>query len=197
MELAVCVEPARKRLVLSTFVGTLRFHQRSEYLKEFAYPVLKEICEFWEERLIIDANGALVTPDGWSPEHGPHEPGVTYDQEIIWICLQTISKPLKFLIRILIIGQGGGHARKLLKPQIGKWGQLMEWSVDRDDSTDTHRHISHLFALHPGRQISVTTTPALAAAAKKILIAVVIKVRAGNGLADKFLGAYVRRKPCL
>jgi alpha-L-fucosidase 2 len=47
----------------------------------------------------------------------------------------------------------------------------MEWCVDRDDSTDTHRHISHLFALHPGRQISVTATPALAAAAKKILIA--------------------------
>jgi alpha-L-fucosidase 2 len=59
---------------------------------------------------------------------------------------------------------------KLLKPQIGKWGQLMEWSIDRDDSTDTHRHISHLFALYPGRQISLIATPKLAAAAKKTLI---------------------------
>jgi alpha-L-fucosidase 2 len=46
----------------------------------------------------------------------------------------------------------------------------MEWSVDRDDSTDTHRHISQLFALHPGRQISVTATPELAAAARRTLI---------------------------
>ena len=60
------------------------FTNDRKYLKEFAYPILKEICEFWEERLIADSNGALVTPDGWSPEHGPHEPGVTYDQEIVW-----------------------------------------------------------------------------------------------------------------
>eukprot|EP00825_Cyclidium_porcatum_P020467 TRINITY_DN23176_c0_g1_i1.p3 TRINITY_DN23176_c0_g1~~TRINITY_DN23176_c0_g1_i1.p3 ORF type:complete len:215 (+),score=6.00 TRINITY_DN23176_c0_g1_i1:618-1262(+) len=46
----------------------------------------------------------------------------------------------------------------------------MEWSVDRDDSTNQHRHISHLFALHPGRQISGNETPELAAAAKKTLI---------------------------
>ena len=60
------------------------FTNDKKYLEKFAYPVLKEICEFWEERLIADTNSALVTPDGWSPEHGPHEPGVTYDQEIVW-----------------------------------------------------------------------------------------------------------------
>jgi alpha-L-fucosidase 2 len=148
------------------------FTNDRKYLKEFAYPVLKEICEFWEERLITDANGALVTPDGWSPEHGPHEPGVTYDQEIVWDLFTNYIEASKILdqdadyrAKVVVMRE------KLLKPQIGKWGQLMEWSVDRDDSTDTHRHISHLFALHPGRQISVTATPALAAAAKKILIA--------------------------
>jgi len=148
------------------------FTNDRKYLKEFAYPILKEICEFWEERLIADSNGALVTPDGWSPEHGPHEPGVTYDQEIVWDLFTNYIEASKILEQDADYRSKVVEMReKLLKPQIGKWGQLMEWSVDRDDSTDTHRHISHLFALHPGRQISVTATPALAAAAKKILIA--------------------------
>ena len=51
-------------------------------------------------------------------------------------------------------------------PKIGKWGQLQERMVDRDDPKNDHRHGSHLFALHPGRQIPPTKTPALAAAAK-------------------------------
>lgn len=147
------------------------FTNDKKYLENFAYPVLKEICEFWEERLITDLNGKLVTPDGWSPEHGPHEPGVTYDQEIVWDLFTNYIEAAEILnvdpeyrAKVTVLRE------KLLKPQIGKWGQLMEWSVDRDDSTDTHRHISHLFALHPGRQISVTSTPGLAAAAKKTLI---------------------------
>ena len=147
------------------------FTHDKKYLKEFAYPVLKEVCEFWEERLIINANGALVTPDGWSPEHGPHEPGVTYDQEIVWDLFtnyieasEVLNLDADFRSTVTALRE------KLLKPQIGKWGQLMEWSTDRDDSTDTHRHISHLFALYPGRQISKTKTPQLAAAAKKTLV---------------------------
>ena len=59
----------------------------------------------------------------------------------------------------------------LLGPQIGKWGQLMEWMVDRDDPNDHHRHTSHLFAVFPGQQISPTRTPELAAAARKSLVA--------------------------
>lgn len=147
------------------------FTNDKKYLKEFAYPILKEICEFWEERLITDSNGALVTPDGWSPEHGPHEPGVTYDQEIIWDLFTNYIEASQILdldpdYRKTVISL----KERLLKPQIGKWGQLMEWSVDRDDSTDHHRHISHLFALHPGRQISTSETPELASAAKETLI---------------------------
>jgi alpha-L-fucosidase 2 len=48
---------------------------------------------------------------------------------------------------------------RLLGPQIGKWGQLQEWMEDWDLQDDHHRHNSHLFALHPGRQISPITTP--------------------------------------
>jgi alpha-L-fucosidase 2 len=141
------------------------------YLRNFAYPILKEVCEFWEERLMTDASGALLTPDGWSPEHGPREAGVTYDQEIIWdLFTNYIEAAILLNVDSEYRAQVNLLREKLLKPKIGKWGQLMEWQVDRDDSTDTHRHISHLFALHPGRQISVVTTPKLAEAAKKTLI---------------------------
>jgi alpha-L-fucosidase 2 len=55
---------------------------------------------------------------------------------------------------------------RLLKPKAGKWGQLQEWMEDIDNPKDDHRHVSHLFALHPGRQISPAKTPALANAAR-------------------------------
>jgi alpha-L-fucosidase 2 len=58
---------------------------------------------------------------------------------------------------------------RLLAPRIGKWGQIQEWMEDVDDPNDKHRHTSHLFALHPGRQISPLTTPELAEAAKVTL----------------------------
>jgi alpha-L-fucosidase 2 len=148
------------------------FGMDKTYLKDFAYPVLKEICEFWEDRLIKDANGMLVTPDGWSPEQGPEEPGVTYDQEIAWDLFTnyieaSLTLGLDEDYRETVIAM----RENLLKPKIGRWGQLMEWASDRDNPNDKHRHVSHLFALHPGRQISPVTTPDLAAAAGKSLAA--------------------------
>lgn len=58
---------------------------------------------------------------------------------------------------------------KLLPPQIGQHGQLQEWSNDWDDPEDKHRHVSHLFGLHPGRQITKRETPALFRAAMRSL----------------------------
>ena len=62
-------------------------------------------------------------------------------------------------------------ASRLVAPKIGKWGQLQEWMTDRDDPKDQHRHTSHLFAVYPGRQISLTATPELAKAAAVSLAA--------------------------
>ncbi|MCX6872440.1 MAG: glycoside hydrolase family 95 protein [Verrucomicrobia bacterium] len=59
-----------------------------------------------------------------------------------------------------------GLRDKLLKRRIGRWGQLQEWEEDKDDPKDDHRHVSHLFALYPGRQITRATTPELAGAAR-------------------------------
>ena len=57
----------------------------------------------------------------------------------------------------------------LVPYQVGRYGQLMEWSVDIDDPKDEHRHVNHLFGLHPGHTVSPVTTPELAQAAKVVL----------------------------
>ena len=143
------------------------FGRDKEYLRKTAYPVLKEVCQFWDDRLKRRPDGTLVTPDGWSPENGPLEEGVTYDQEIIYDLFTNTIEAADVLggdkeFRDHISGQRD----KLLKPKIGRWGQLQEWETDRDDPKGEHRHVSHLFALHPGRQITRAGTPELAEAAR-------------------------------
>ncbi|MCF7674824.1 MAG: glycoside hydrolase N-terminal domain-containing protein [Akkermansiaceae bacterium] len=147
------------------------------YLKTVAYPVLKEVCEFWEDRLKALPDGTLVAPMGYSPEQGPREDGVSFDQEIIWDLFtnyieasQALGVDPEYRQKVTAMRE------KLLLPKIGKWGQLQEWMIDRDDPNNNHRHVSHLFALHPGRQIAPSKTPALAEAAK-----VSLKARGDGG----------------
>ena len=142
------------------------------WLKKTAYPVMKEVCEFWEDRLKKLPDGRLVVPNGWSPEHGPHEDGVSYSQEIVWDLFNN------YVAASTALGVDADYRAKvaamrdaLVGPKIGKWGQLQEWMVDRDDPNDHHRHTSHLFAVFPGKEISIAKTPDFAAAAKRSLIA--------------------------
>ncbi|HEY0073837.1 MAG TPA: hypothetical protein VGB77_07020, partial [Abditibacteriaceae bacterium] len=148
------------------------FTQDKAYLQNFAYPILKEICQFWEDHLKELPEGRLVAPLGWSPEHGPDEDGVSFDQQIIWdLFTNTIEASQILDVDREYRAKLMSMRFRLLGPKIGKWGQLQEWMVDRDDPKDTHRHVSHLFGLHPGRQISPLTTPELAQAAKVSLLA--------------------------
>ena len=138
-----------------------------KYLKDRAFPVMKELCEFWEDDLKELPDGTLVSPDGWSPEHGPKEDGVSFDQQLVWDLFTNFIEASIILdddpvFREKIVTMKS----KLLGPQIGKWGQLQEWMVDRDDPENQHRHVSQLVGLHPGRQISPATTPELAKAAR-------------------------------
>ena len=64
------------------------FTQDKEFLRKQGYPMVKEICQYWEDRLKKLPDGTLVAPDGWSPEHGPREDGVMHDQQIIWDLFQ-------------------------------------------------------------------------------------------------------------
>lgn len=148
------------------------FTKDQDYLKNFAYPVIKEVVEFWDDHLKRRADGTLVSPLGWSPEHGPTEDGVTYDQEIVYDLLTNYIQAADVLG---IDGAYRNHVadlrKHLLMPKIGRWGQLQEWETDRDDPKDTHRHSSNLFGLHPGKRISTIKTPELAKAAKVSLLA--------------------------
>ena len=142
------------------------FTQDKRFLREQGYPIVKEICRFWEDRLKKLPDGTVVAPNGWSPEHGPREDGVMHDQQIIWDLFQNYGEMARTL------GVDADYQAKVAEMQahlagnkIGRWGQLQEWQEDRDQEDDTHRHTSHLFAVFPGRQISPSTTPELAAAA--------------------------------
>jgi len=143
------------------------FTRDKQYLRRRAYPIMKELCEFWEDHLKTLPDGTLVSPDGFSPEHGPHEDGVSFDQQLVWDLFTNyieasealgLDEPFRKKIAAM--------RKRLLGPKIGRWGQLQEWMVDRDDPKDRHRHLSHMIAVHPGRQISPLNTPELAEAAR-------------------------------
>ncbi|WP_008583857.1 glycoside hydrolase family 95 protein [Niabella soli] len=152
------------------------FTKDRDYLKKTAYPVLKEICNFWEDRLKQLPDGSLVVPNGWSPEHGPREDGVMHDQQLVWDLFQNYLDAAKALNTDPAYQLKVADMQRRLAPnKIGKWGQLQEWQEDRDDPNDQHRHTSHLFAVYPGRQISLTQTPELAKAA-----IISLRSRSGN-----------------
>jgi len=167
------------------------FTRDKAYLKNVAYPAMKEVCQFWEDNLKTletdgrnfhtqDKNadrtalkgikaGTLVAPDGWSPEHGPHEDGVAHDQQIVWDLFNNTAEAARIVGDTDYGAKLAGLRDRLAGPRIGKWGQLQEWMIDRDDANDTHRHTSPLFAVYPGRQISLVATPGFAVAAKRLL----------------------------
>ncbi len=144
-----------------------------EFLQTKAFPMMKEACEFWEDHLKTMPDGRLVVPNGWSPEHGPRGvDGVTYDQMMVWDLFTNTIEAADVLGTDKAFRDRVAALRdRLVGPKIGRWGQLQEWMDDLDEPNDTHRHVSHLFGLHPGRQLSPTTTPELAAAARKSLTA--------------------------
>ena len=143
------------------------FTRDKEYLRTRVYPIMKDLCEFWEDHLKELPDGTLVSPNGFSPEHGPHEDGVSFDQQLVWDLFTNFEEAGAVLgVDKEFRKKVASMKARLLGPKIGKWGQLQEWMVDRDDPKDHHRHLSHLIAVHPGRQISPSTTPKLAEAAR-------------------------------
>jgi len=116
------------------------FTQDKAYLRTRAYPIMKELCEFWEDVLKALPDGTLVSPDGYSPEHGPSGvDGVSHDQQLVWdLFTNTIdaSKALgvdkDYADKIALLRE------RLLGPKVGRWGQLQEWMED-DGSTGWSR----------------------------------------------------------
>ncbi len=148
------------------------FSGDTAYLRDTAYPLMREVCAFWLGQLKVLPDGRLAVPDAWSPEHGPDEDGVSYSQQIVWDLFNNTVAAADALGADREYRATLAAARdRLVGPQVGRWGQLQEWLADRDDPKDQHRHTSHLFAVYPGRQISRTATPEFARAAAVSLAA--------------------------
>lgn len=142
------------------------YNQHIGYLRNKAYPIMKEAALFWMDYLTPDEKGYLVSSPSYSPEHGGISGGASMDHQIAWDILNNCAEAGKIVGDQAFADSATAIRDKILPPKIGKWGQLQEWKEDVDDPNNKHRHISHLFALHPGRQISPLKTPALAEAAK-------------------------------
>ena len=155
------------------------FTKDKKFLKEKAYPLMKGAAEFCLDFLVEDKNGYLVTAPSFSPENsfiddkgkqGAASIATTMDMSIIWDLFTNIIDASKELnedadFRSLIIAKRD----KLFPLHIGKKGNLQEWYKDWEDVDPHHRHVSHLFGLYPGHEISPILTPVFAAAAKKSL----------------------------
>lgn len=143
------------------------FTRDRQYLETRAYPLLKELCEYWEDSLVEWPDGKLVSPESISPEHGPKAEGNSYEQQLVYDLFTNYIEASEALGKDEAFRNKVESMRsRLLGPQIGRWGQLQEWAKDIDDPNNKHRHLSHLLAVHPCRQISPVTTPKLAEAAR-------------------------------
>ena len=147
-----------------------------EFLAKTAWPVLSQVSEFWLDHL-VEKDGKLVVPNGWSPEHGPREDGVAHDQQIVWDLFTNTAAAAEALGNDQFRNRVTIARNRLLGPQVGSWGQIMEWTTERSELEKSHhRHTSHLFAVYPGHQISLTVTPELAKAA-----AISLEARGSDG----------------
>lgn len=147
------------------------FNRDTNFLKKRAWPIMKGAAEFWLAALVADPrDGKLVVSPSYSPEHGPFTAGAAMSQQIVANLFEN-SVAAAGIVGDKAFGERVRQALDKLDRglRVGKWGQLQEWKADLDDPKSDHRHVSHLFSLHPGSAIDVTKNPDLAAAARKTL----------------------------
>lgn len=149
------------------------------YLRTVAYPLMKEAAQFCVDFLVESPEGRLVTAPSTSPENvfvtetGQKEAvsvASTMDMGIIWDLFSNVGQAAQQLNVDADFRQMLAQKKQKLFPlQIGKAGNLQEWYRDWADEDPQHRHVSHLFVLHPGREISPLISPNYADAARKTL----------------------------
>ncbi|MBK9392158.1 MAG: glycoside hydrolase family 95 protein [Bacteroidetes bacterium] len=155
------------------------FTMDKEYLKR-VYPVMLESARFYLKWLVVDPKtGELVSGPASSPENSFKAPdgsvaqismGPSHDQEVIHELFTNVLSASKVLQdNSTILPDIDSALKKLALPKIGSDGRLMEWREEFPETEPTHRHVSHLYMLHPGNQIDPDKTPELAAAVRKSL----------------------------
>lgn len=149
------------------------------YLRR-VFPILRSSAEFTLDWLVEDPRtGKLVAGPATSPENtfitadgqrGSLCMGPAMEQQIAWDAFSNYLEAAQVLgVNEPTVAEVRKASSRLLGPQIGSDGRLLEWSEEFKEAEPGHRHVSHLFALHPGRQITLTGTPELAAAARRSL----------------------------
>ena len=141
------------------------------FLRETAYPLMRGACEFFLDALVESPDGEwLISGPSNSPENGGLVMGPTMDHQIIRNLMGNTIAAAKILEEDPGFRAELAGVRSRLAPnQVGQLGQLQEWLEDVDDPGNKHRHVSHLFGLHPGVEITPYGTPGLFEAARKSL----------------------------
>jgi alpha-L-fucosidase 2 len=153
-----------------------RFTSDREFLRSRAYPLMKGSAEFYLAWLIEDGKGHLTTCPSFSTENDFMAPdgkpamtsaGCTMDMALIReLFANCIAASKELGIDSDFAAKLDAARQRLIPYQIGKFGQLQEWSIDFVESTPGQRHMSHMYPLYPGSQITPRTTPDLAKAAR-------------------------------
>ena len=160
------------------FMEHYRFTGDKQFLAKRAYPILKEASLFFLDYLVPEPNtGKLVAGPSISPENkfiGPDgksaasDMGAAMSQEIVWDTFSNYLEAASILnIEDSPVKEIKEALGKLAMPQVGSDGRLMEWSHEFKETEPGHRHLSHLFGLHPGRQYSYEKTPDIMNAIRK------------------------------
>ncbi|MBZ5622269.1 MAG: glycoside hydrolase family 95 protein [Acidobacteriia bacterium] len=143
-----------------------------QFLRNTAYPLMKGAAEFFVDTLVKDrTTGFLITGPSNSPEQGGLVMGPTMDRQIV----RALFGDVIAASRILDVDAGLRDQLTNLRAQIapnriGQYGQLQEWMEDLDDPKNQHRHMSHLWGVYPGSEITPYGTPDLFQAARQSLI---------------------------
>lgn len=147
------------------------FTQNLEFLKK-QYSVIKGSAQFYSDFLVEDPQtGWLVSSPSNSPEIGGLVAGPTMDHQIIRSLFKVCIEAAEILeLEDDFTTKIKNQLLKTAPNQIGKHGQLMEWLQDKDNPNEKHRHVSHLWAIHPGKDINWKDTPELMKAAKQSLL---------------------------
>jgi len=128
-----------------------------EYLRDIAWPILKGAAEFWVDNLQEVEGGYLAVSPSYSPEHGPLTDGAYYHTMIVWDLFTNCIEATEALGMDTEFAEQLKKMRGRLQPlKIGEHGQLHEWrdpALEKNVKKDRHRHVSHMYAVYPGKQI--------------------------------------------
>jgi alpha-L-fucosidase 2 len=142
------------------------------FLRETAYPLMRGAALFFVDAMVTDPkSGKLITGPSNSPEHGGLVMGPSMDRQIVRSLFGEVIAAGEILgvdadLRKQLIDMRG----RVLPNEVGQYGQLKEWMWDVDDRKDDHRHVSHLWGVFPGSDITAYGTPDTFAAAKQSLL---------------------------